>query len=331
MPRPSHYSAVLFDLDGTLIETERMVIDAGVAALQALNLPPRRDLLVAMVGTVTEQSWATLQQGLGDDFDLSAFEREWQDQIDRAFLGEIPQRPGAARLLQVLVDRGLPIAVATNSTTGAAIANLRRAGLLGFFGEARVFGRDQVDRPKPAPDVFLLAAQRLGADPATCLVFEDSDPGAAGGLAAGMTVVQVPDQRPPAGRDAHYLSDSLLAGARAAGLTGPEDEMDDLTRLRIEAAAFRRLRQHLIEERPDVQNIDLMNLAGFCRNCLSRWMQEAAEAEGIAMTKDEGRALYYGMPYADWVAAHQTPADQATQDRFARTQASQDGPGGSDG
>jgi len=93
--------------------------------------------------------------------------------------------------------------------------------------------------------------------------------------------------------------------------------MDDATLTRIEAAAFRRLRQHLLDERPDVQNIDLMNLAGFCRNCLSRWMTEAAAAEGVAMTKDEGRELYYGMPHADWVASHQTAADADKQAAFA--------------
>jgi hypothetical protein len=94
--------------------------------------------------------------------------------------------------------------------------------------------------------------------------------------------------------------------------------MDDATRTELEAAAFRALRRHLIEARPDVQNIDLMNLAGFCRNCLSRWYQEAAEARGIAMSKDEGRAAFYGMPYADWVAQHQAPADAAKQAEFAR-------------
>ncbi|MEM1234336.1 MAG: DUF1244 domain-containing protein, partial [Pseudomonadota bacterium] len=65
--------------------------------------------------------------------------------------------------------------------------------------------------------------------------------------------------------------------------------MDDQTQLELEAAAFRRLRAHLMEERTDVQNIDMMNLAGFCRNCLSRWYQEAANERGIDMTKDEGR------------------------------------------
>ncbi len=85
--------------------------------------------------------------------------------------------------------------------------------------------------------------------------------------------------------------------------------LDDATREKLEAAAFRALMHHLLEKRPDVQNIDLMNLAGFCRNCLSRWYNEAATAEGIAMTKDEAREIVYGMPYADWVAQNQTPAD----------------------
>lgn len=93
--------------------------------------------------------------------------------------------------------------------------------------------------------------------------------------------------------------------------------MDEQTRIEVEAAAFRRLRQHLLTDRPDVQNIDLMNLAGFCRNCLARWVQEAAAEKGIPMTKDEARADYYGMPYADWVAQNQTEADAAKQAAFA--------------
>jgi uncharacterized protein len=84
--------------------------------------------------------------------------------------------------------------------------------------------------------------------------------------------------------------------------------MDDRTRTEIEAAAFRSLRAHLLEARPEVQNIDLMNLAGFCRNCLSRWMQEAAAERGVPLSKEEARELFYGMPYGDWVASHQTEA-----------------------
>ena len=92
--------------------------------------------------------------------------------------------------------------------------------------------------------------------------------------------------------------------------------MDDQTRIEIEAAAFRRLQQHLMEDRPDAQNIDMMNLAGFCRNCLSRWYQEAAAERGIEMTKDEARETYYGMPMSEWKAKHQTDASPEQQAAF---------------
>jgi hypothetical protein len=82
---------------------------------------------------------------------------------------------------------------------------------------------------------------------------------------------------------------------------------DDKTRTELEAAVFRRLVEHL-RSRSDVQNIDLMNLAGFCRNCLSNWLKEEADAKGTAMTKDESREAVYGMPYETWKATHQGAA-----------------------
>jgi hypothetical protein len=100
----------------------------------------------------------------------------------------------------------------------------------------------------------------------------------------------------------------------------PETRMDKATQTELEAAAFRRLLDHLMHDRPDAQNIDMMNLAGFCRNCLSRWYQEAANARGIEMDKDAARDIIYGMPYDDWRAAHQTPADAQTQAAFKRNQ-----------
>ena len=86
--------------------------------------------------------------------------------------------------------------------------------------------------------------------------------------------------------------------------------MDDATRTELEAAAFRRLMEHL-RERTDVQNLDLMNLAGFCRNCLSRWYREAAEARGMALSDPAAREIVYGMPYDEWKRHYQTPADPA--------------------
>lgn len=93
-------------------------------------------------------------------------------------------------------------------------------------------------------------------------------------------------------------------------------ETNETQRTELEAAAFRTLVAHL-RERSDVQNIDLMNLAGFCRNCLSRWYREAAEAQGVAMTDPEAREIVYGMPYKEWQALHQKPASSAQQEAFA--------------
>ncbi len=92
--------------------------------------------------------------------------------------------------------------------------------------------------------------------------------------------------------------------------------MDDQTQLELEAAAFRRLRKHLMEDRTDVQNIDMMNLAGFCRNCLSRWYQEAANERGIEIGKMEAREVFYGMTMDEWKTNYQTDASDAQKAAF---------------
>ena len=91
--------------------------------------------------------------------------------------------------------------------------------------------------------------------------------------------------------------------------------IDDKTRTELEAAVFRRLVEHL-RSRTDVQNIDLMNLAGFCRNCLSNWLKDAADAQGVAVSKGEARTHVYGMPYDDWKALYQREVGAAEAARF---------------
>lgn len=95
----------------------------------------------------------------------------------------------------------------------------------------------------------------------------------------------------------------------------PPPDLDSSTRTALEAAAFRRLVAHL-RERSDVQNIDLMNLAGFCRNCLARWYREAAAEQGLTLADPDAREIIYGMPYKTWQAAHQTSATPAQQAAF---------------
>src|SRR5215510_7801873 len=95
-------------------------------------------------------------------------------------------------------------------------------------------------------------------------------------------------------------------------------DIDEKTRVELEAAVYRRLVEHL-RQRTDVQNIDLMNLARFCRNCLSNWMKDAADAKGVAMTKDQSREMVYGMPFDDWKAKHQKEASPDQMAKLAQT------------
>jgi len=97
------------------------------------------------------------------------------------------------------------------------------------------------------------------------------------------------------------------------------DKIDDKTRTELEAAAYRRLVEHL-RQRTDVQNIELMNLAGFCRNCLSNWYQEAAQAKGIDIDKMAAREIVYGMPYPEWQKKYQKEASPEQQKAFAEAQ-----------
>ena len=96
--------------------------------------------------------------------------------------------------------------------------------------------------------------------------------------------------------------------------------MDDNTRIELEAAVYRRLVEHL-RSRADVQNIDMMNLAGFCRNCLSNWMKDAADSQGVAMSKDESREIVYGMPYDEWRKKNQKEASSEQKAAFEKSSA----------
>jgi len=111
------------------------------------------------------------------------------------------------------------------------------------------------------------------------------------------------------------LTDGVPGASAAPGSPGKGPPvMDERTKVELEAAAFRRLVGHL-RERTDVQNIDLMELAGFCRNCLAAWYQEAAGAKGLSLSKEEAREIVYGMAYEEWKAKYQTEAQAAPRQR----------------
>lgn len=210
------YAAAIFDLDGLLLDTERLSLAAGYEAIESLGWPRPEGLFERLVGTDDATAARRIASHFGPDFPLAALHERWNAGF-RARLDEgIPLRPGAEELLEALVERRLPRAVATSSRRASAKRKLSMTGLERFFGA--VVTLNCVAAPKPAPDAYLLAAERLGQDPARCIAFEDSDTGATSARAAGFTVVQVPDVIATDGRHAHHLATSLMEGARMAGL-----------------------------------------------------------------------------------------------------------------
>lgn len=217
------FDAVVFDLDGTLVDTEALCNVAGVEACANLGLPVDLPFFEGLAGIDDVTRARLIGEHVGAVVELDAFLEEWDRLCSIRFAQGIPLKAGAVELLAALEAMGLPLALATSSRRGPAGEKLEGAGLARFFRAVVTF--DDVASPKPAPDAYLLACERLGADPARSLAFEDSDTGARSARAAGLTVVQVPDlhgaPRGAPGENAHHVAATLLDGAAWAGLAAP--------------------------------------------------------------------------------------------------------------
>jgi HAD superfamily hydrolase (TIGR01509 family) len=212
----SAFDAVIFDLDGTLIDTEALCNATGVAACRALGHDVLLSFFKTLAGIHDAERTRLLSRFVGQPIEPGAFYRVWDDLCTQVFAAGIPHKPGAIDLLQRIGGMGLPVAIATSSRRAPAMEKITLAGFGPLIRSIVTF--DCIARPKPAPDAYLEAAKRLGADPTRCLAFEDSDPGAQAAWDAGMTVVQVPDIASTKGRHAHHVAATLLQGAAAAGL-----------------------------------------------------------------------------------------------------------------
>jgi HAD superfamily hydrolase (TIGR01509 family) len=217
-PLSSHasFDAAVFDLDGTLIDTESLCNAAGVEACAELGLPVSLAFFESLAGIDDRTRARLIGEHLGTTVELDAFLETWDRRCTERFRQGIPIKAGALDLLGRLRERGLPLACATSSRRGPADEKLAATGLGAFFDTVVTF--DDVAAAKPAPDPYILAAERLGVEPSRAVAFEDSETGARSAHAAGLRVVQVPDLHPTDGAHAHHVAPTLLEGARAAGL-----------------------------------------------------------------------------------------------------------------
>ena len=189
-PLPFWPDAVVFDMDGLMLDSERAITDCMARAAAEAGHALPQSLWLDLVGTGEAACREILRQRLGAaaaDAMLAHADTLYDVVVDAG----MPHRPGIVALLDWLERCGMPRAVATSTARPLALRKLRRAGLLDRFHA--ICTSSDVARPKPAPDVYLLAAARLEVEPARCLVLEDSPTGVRAALAAGMTPVQVPD------------------------------------------------------------------------------------------------------------------------------------------
>jgi len=183
--------AVLFDMDGLLLDTESVYIDALQAAALAMKLEMPLGFCHSMIGIPGPICDDMIQQFFGPGFDIHTFSSHFDLHAARSFEAGVPVKPGAVELLDFLRGRGLPLAIATSSSQATVKKHLGRACLYDRF--SAVATRDDVVHAKPAPDVYLEAARRLGVPAQNCIAFEDSNIGLTAAHAAGTMAIMVPD------------------------------------------------------------------------------------------------------------------------------------------
>ena len=184
-------AAVLFDMDGLLIDSERIAQEVTREASRHLGLVLPEFVALRMIGLGRDALQRMLTAELGRDFPFAHFQSEWETRYHQRIAKGVPIKAGAAEALAALVAAGLPCAVATSTHTDFARYKLEQAGLLAQV--AVVVGRDAVPHGKPAPDLYLHAAQQLGIPANLCWAFEDSLPGVTAAVASGARTHWVPD------------------------------------------------------------------------------------------------------------------------------------------
>lgn len=187
--------AALFDMDGLLIDTESVYIEALQAAAEAMDLEMPLAFCHSMIGIPGPVCEGMIRDFYGAGFDITVFDGHFDAHAARRFTAGVPVKPGAVELLDFLKAAGLPLALVTSSSPATVEKHLGHVGLYDRFDA--IVTRNDVVHAKPAPDIYLEAARRLGVPPAHCLAFEDSNTGLTAAHAAGTMAIMVPDVLQP--------------------------------------------------------------------------------------------------------------------------------------
>lgn len=189
-------TAIIFDMDGVIFDTERLAMSLWIQAGDELGIPGLAELYPSVIGTTTVRTHEILHERYGDSFPDEAFDRRVRElYFDRCDREGLPVKPGVGELLSGLSARSVPLALASSTRSDTVRRELEDAGFLKYFSV--VIGGDMVSHSKPHPEIFLKAAEALGALPSECYVIEDSFNGIRAAAAAGMHPLMVPDLLQP--------------------------------------------------------------------------------------------------------------------------------------